>query len=106
LTARDRVLLGWLYDHGVLTSFQFAHALFLSLDFCQRRLRTLHRLKLVARFRPLRPGGGSYPHPQRREPAHPSSRSMTPNRRFAAPKTTMKRSAANWKRSLRPSEPR
>ena len=34
LTDRDRVLLGWLYDHGVLTSFQIAHALFPSLDFC------------------------------------------------------------------------
>lgn len=56
------MLLGWLYDHGVLTSFQIAHALFPSLDFCQRRLRTLHRLKLVARFRPLRAGGGSYPY--------------------------------------------
>jgi hypothetical protein len=62
LTGRDRVLLGWLYDHGVLTSFQIAHALFSSLDFCQRRLRTLHRLRLVARFRPLRAEGGSYPY--------------------------------------------
>ncbi|SCF17474.1 Replication-relaxation [Micromonospora matsumotoense] len=62
LTARDRVLLGWLYDHGVLTSFQIAHALFPSLDFCQRRLRTLYRLRLVARFRPLRADGGSYPY--------------------------------------------
>ncbi|WP_238010389.1 replication-relaxation family protein [Dactylosporangium sp. AC04546] len=62
LTDRDRVLLGWLYDHGVLTSFQIAHALFSSLDFCQRRLRTLHRLRLVARFRPQRAEGGSYPY--------------------------------------------
>lgn len=62
LTIRDRILLGWLYDHGVLTSFQIAHALFPSLDFCQRRLRALHRLKLVARFRPLRAEGGSYPY--------------------------------------------
>jgi hypothetical protein len=62
LTGRDRVLLGWLYDHGVLTSFQIAHALFSSLDFCQRRLRTLHRLGLVARFRPQRAEGGSYPY--------------------------------------------
>ncbi|WP_319462609.1 replication-relaxation family protein [Micromonospora sp. RTP1Z1] len=62
LTDRDRVLLGWLYDHGVLTSFQIAHALFPSLDFCQRRLRTLHRLRLVARFRPQRADGGSYPY--------------------------------------------
>ncbi|WP_194821248.1 replication-relaxation family protein [Micromonospora sp. S-DT3-3-22] len=62
LTARDRVLLGWLYDHGVLTSFQVAHALFPSLDFCQRRLRILYRLRLVARFRPQRADGGSYPY--------------------------------------------
>ncbi|MFB6392277.1 replication-relaxation family protein [Polymorphospora lycopeni] len=62
VTARDRVLLGWLYDHGVLTSFQLAHALFPSLDFCQRRLRKLHGLGLVARFRPQRPDGGSYPY--------------------------------------------
>ena len=39
-------------DHGVLTTFQLAHALFPSLDFCQRRLRTLYQLRLVARFRP------------------------------------------------------
>jgi hypothetical protein len=62
LTARDHILLGWLYDHGVLTSFQIAHALFPSLDFCQRRLRTLYRLRLVARFRPQRADGGSYPY--------------------------------------------
>ncbi|AVT30227.1 hypothetical protein C6361_12795 [Plantactinospora sp. BC1] len=62
LTNRDQVLLSWLYDHGVLTSFQIAHALFPSLDFCQRRLRTLHRLRLVARFRPQRADGGSYPY--------------------------------------------
>lgn len=62
LTGRDRVLLGWLYDHGVLTSFQIATALFPSLDFCQRRLRTLYRLRLVARFRPQRADGGSYPY--------------------------------------------
>jgi hypothetical protein len=62
LTERDRVLLGWLYDHGVLTSFQIAHALFPSLDFAQRRLRTLHNLRLVARFRPQRAEGGSFPY--------------------------------------------
>ena len=62
LTARDRILLGWLYDHGVLTTFQLANALFPSLDFCQRRLRTLYRLRLIARFRPQRADGGSYPY--------------------------------------------
>jgi len=62
LTDRDRILLGWLYDHGVLTTFQVANALFSSLDFCQRRLRTLYRLRLIARFRPQRAAGGSYPY--------------------------------------------
>jgi Replication-relaxation len=62
LTDRDRVLLGWLYDHSVLTSYQIAHALFPSLDFCQRRLRILYQLRLVARFRPQRADGGSYPY--------------------------------------------
>jgi Replication-relaxation len=56
LTERDRLLLGWLYDHGILTSFQIAHALFPS------RLRTLHNLRLVARFRPQRAEGGSFPY--------------------------------------------
>lgn len=61
LTGRDVVLLDWLADHRVLTTFQICHALFGSLDFAQRRLLTLHRLGLVDRFRPLRAGGGSYP---------------------------------------------
>jgi hypothetical protein len=43
LTDRDWTLLGWLADHGVLTSDQIAHALFPSLDACQRRLQTRHR---------------------------------------------------------------
>ncbi|GAA3957255.1 replication-relaxation family protein [Actinoplanes auranticolor] len=62
LTDRDRTLLSWLYDHGVLTTFHIADALFPSLDFCQRRLRTLYRLRLIARFRPQRADGGSYPY--------------------------------------------
>lgn len=61
LTDRDRLLLDWLYDHQVLTTFQISHALFGSLDFAQRRLLRLHRLGLLERFRPLRAGGGSYP---------------------------------------------
>jgi hypothetical protein len=61
LTDRDRLLLDWLADHRVLTTFQISHALFGSLDFAQRRLVKLHRLGLVDRFRPLRAGGGSYP---------------------------------------------
>ncbi|MEH1126462.1 replication-relaxation family protein [Micromonospora sp. CPCC 206061] len=61
LTARDHTLLQWLYDHGVLTTFQIAHALFPSLDFAQRRLTRLTSLGLVDRFRPLKPDGGSFP---------------------------------------------
>ncbi len=61
LTDRDRLLLDWLADHKVLTTFQIGFALFGSLDFAQRRLLKLHRLGLVDRFRPLRAGGGSYP---------------------------------------------
>jgi hypothetical protein len=61
LTDRDLLLLDWLADHKVLTTFQIAHALFSSLDFAQRRLLHLHRLGLLDRFRPLRAGGGSYP---------------------------------------------
>src|SRR5690349_8640842 len=62
LTNRDHVLLGWLADHGVLTSFQIAHALFPSVDFAQERLRKLTMLGVLARFRPQRPDGGSYPY--------------------------------------------
>lgn len=62
LTDRDHTLLGWLADHGVLTSFQIAYALFPSLDYAQERLRKLVRLGLLDRFRPQRADGGSYPY--------------------------------------------
>ncbi|MEV0730496.1 replication-relaxation family protein [Polymorphospora sp. NPDC050346] len=62
LTDRDHTLLGWLADHGVLTSFQIAHALYSSLDFAQRRLRTLTDVGLLARFRPFRAEGGTHPY--------------------------------------------
>jgi hypothetical protein len=62
ITARDDRLLGWLYDHGVLTTEQIAHALFPSLDFAQRRLRRLTGLAAVARFRPNKLDGGSFPY--------------------------------------------
>jgi predicted transcriptional regulator len=62
LTERDWRLLGWLYDHDILTSFQIAHALFPSLNYAQRRLTELTGLGLVERFRPLRMRGGSYPY--------------------------------------------
>jgi hypothetical protein len=61
LTNRDHVLLGWLADHGVLTSFQIAHALFPSIDYAQDRLRKLAALGVIDRFRPQKPDGGSYP---------------------------------------------
>ncbi len=62
LTDRDHTLLGWLADHGVLTTVQIAAALFPSIDFAQRRLRTLTGLELLARFRPLKLDGGSHPY--------------------------------------------
>ncbi|WP_173079159.1 replication-relaxation family protein [Phytohabitans rumicis] len=62
LTDRDHILLGWLADHGVLTSFQIAHALFPSTDYAQDRLRKLITLGVLDRFRPQKPDGGSYPY--------------------------------------------
>jgi hypothetical protein len=62
LTGRDLRLLGWLYDHGVLTTDQIDAALFGSLDVCQRRLLKLTNLGVLARFRPQRWEGGSYPY--------------------------------------------
>jgi hypothetical protein len=62
LTERDLTLLGWLADHGVLTSFQIAHALYGSVDFAQRRLRKLTNDDLLGRFRPFRAEGGTYPY--------------------------------------------
>lgn len=63
LTDRDLVLLGWLADHGVLTSFQVAEALYPSIDYAQERLRALtQKLEVVDRFRPQKPDGGSYPY--------------------------------------------
>jgi len=62
LTERDHRLLGWLYDHGVLTTPQITDALFGSLDFCQRRLLRLTNLAVITRFRPQKPEGGSYPY--------------------------------------------
>jgi len=62
LTDRDHILLSWLADHGVLTSFQIAHALYPSLDFAQRRLRKLCDAGLISRFRPFRADGGTYPY--------------------------------------------
>jgi hypothetical protein len=62
LTDRDHRLLGWLYDHGVLTTPQITNALFGSPDFCQRRVLKLTNLAVINRFRPQKPDGGSYPY--------------------------------------------
>ena len=62
LTKRDLVLIGWLHDHGVLTTYQIADALFPSLDFAQRRLLKLTRLGILTRFRPQKWDGGSHPY--------------------------------------------
>jgi hypothetical protein len=62
LTGRDLTLMSWLYDHGVLTSPQIFEALFSSTRFGHRRLQRLRDLNLLARFRPLKPDGGSYPY--------------------------------------------
>jgi hypothetical protein len=62
LTDRDHTLLCWLADHGVLTSFHIAQALFPSLDYAQERLRTLTRLGVLDRFRPNKPDGGTHPY--------------------------------------------
>ncbi|MCA2216902.1 replication-relaxation family protein [Jidongwangia harbinensis] len=56
------MLLGWLADHGVLTTEQIAAGLFPSVNFAQRRLRELMSKQLIDRFRPQRPDGGSYPY--------------------------------------------
>lgn len=62
LTNRDLTLLGWLADHGVLTTPQVVEGLFGSTSFAQRRLLRLLDLRVVARFRPQKPDGGSYPY--------------------------------------------
>ncbi|MBT8224110.1 MAG: replication-relaxation family protein [Dactylosporangium sp.] len=62
LTNRDHTLLGWLADHGVLTTPQIAHALFPSVDVAQERLLALTRAGVLARFRPQRPDGGTHPY--------------------------------------------
>ncbi|WP_203786844.1 replication-relaxation family protein [Paractinoplanes rishiriensis] len=63
LTGRDLVLLGWLADHGVLTTEQISAALFPSVNFTQRRLRVLREQReVIDRFRPQRADGGSFPY--------------------------------------------
>lgn len=60
LTDRDRIILGWLYDHQIMTTDQIATALFPSLDTAQERLRTLYQIGLLDRGRMYREGGGKH----------------------------------------------
>lgn len=62
LNDRSLYLLSLLYDHGVLTTPQITHALFTSSSFAQSRLLRLFGLRLIDRFRPQRPDGGSFPY--------------------------------------------
>ncbi|GAA1414381.1 replication-relaxation family protein [Catellatospora coxensis] len=61
LTDRDWTLLCWLFDHGVLTTPQVTTALFPSPRTAQQRLLELMQMKVIDRFRPHRPDGGTYP---------------------------------------------
>lgn len=108
LTTRDHQLLRWLDDHGVFTTPQLADALFPSLDFAQHRLQRLTRLKVVDRFRPFRPDGGSFPYhyvidqlgaevvaAQRDQPPPRPGHAKTNRRRWTAARTLTHRLGVN-----------
>lgn len=59
LTARDRTLLALLDEHRVLTTDQIYRLQFRALRTCQIRLRALHSLGLLERFRFARANGGA-----------------------------------------------
>lgn len=61
LTVRDRRLLGLLDEHLVLTTGQIHRLQYQALRTCQIRLRELHALGLLERFRFARLYGGSEP---------------------------------------------
>ncbi len=62
LTARDRWLLRMLHEHKVFTTRHVADLAFAgNLDTADHRLLVLHRLGVLHKIRPLRPGGGSAP---------------------------------------------
>ncbi|WP_020519510.1 replication-relaxation family protein [Catelliglobosispora koreensis] len=61
LTPRDWRLLGWLYDHQLLTTDQIANALYPSLHRAQVRLRNLTDYGVLKRFQPYRLEGGNFP---------------------------------------------
>lgn len=56
LTPRDWRLLGWLYDHRLLTTDQIADALYPSVHAAQARLKVLTGYGLLLRFQPPAPG--------------------------------------------------
>ncbi|MDQ1250257.1 MAG: replication-relaxation family protein [Actinomycetota bacterium] len=58
LTDRDRRLLGLLENHQVLTTDQIHRLFFTGLRTCQARLRLLHRVQLLDRFRQASLSGG------------------------------------------------
>jgi hypothetical protein len=62
LTARDRWLLRMLHEHKVFTTAHIADLGFAgNRDTADHRLLVLHRLDVLQKIRPLRPGGGSAP---------------------------------------------
>lgn len=62
LTDRDRWLLRMLHEHKVFTTTHIADLAFASnTDTADHRLLVLHRLGVLQKIRPLRPGGGSAP---------------------------------------------
>jgi Replication-relaxation len=62
LTARDRWLLRMLLEHKVFTTEHIADLGFAgNRDTADHRLLVLHRLDVLTKIRPLRPGGGSAP---------------------------------------------
>lgn len=62
LTPRDRWLLRMLHEHKVFTTAHIADLAFSgNRDTADHRLLVLHRLSVLQKVRPLRPGGGSAP---------------------------------------------
>lgn len=62
LTDRDRWLLRMLHEHKVFTTTHIADLAFAgNADTADHRLLVLHRLGVLQKIRPLRPGGGSAP---------------------------------------------
>ncbi|MFG1648218.1 replication-relaxation family protein [Amycolatopsis sp. NPDC049252] len=62
LTARDKWLLGLLFEHRVLTSAQIQDAAFPSSRSTRQRLRELYLWRAVSRFQPFRPLGSAPMH--------------------------------------------